>query len=57
MILHPLGWTYLDHVARYNFLNECIVVAIRYYDEDLLARLGLLDDIRWLFARGGRDTF
>jgi len=29
----------------------------RYYDEDLLARLGILDDIRWLFARGGMRHF
>jgi len=30
-----------------------MVVATRYYDEELLARLGMLDDIRWLFVRGG----
>jgi len=30
-----------------------MVVATRYYDEELLARLEMLDDIRWLFARGG----
>ena len=30
-----------------------MVVATRYYDEDLLARLGILDDIRWLFAKDG----
>ena len=29
------------------------VVATRYYDENLLAQLGMLDDIRWLFAGGG----
>jgi len=29
----------------------------RYYDEDLLARLGMLDDIRWLFARRGMGHF
>jgi len=39
--------------ARYNCLNERVVVATRYYDEDLLARLGMLDNIRWLFTRGG----
>ena len=30
-----------------------MVVATRYYGEELLARLGMLDDIRWLFSRGG----
>jgi len=30
-----------------------MVVATRCYDEDLLARLGMLDDITWLFTRGG----
>ena len=56
-IPHPLGLTNPDHIARYNFLNERIVIATRYNDEDLLARLGLLDDIRWLFARGGMSHF
>jgi len=27
------------------------------YDGDLLAQLGMLDDIRWLFARGGMSRF
>jgi len=34
-----------------------MVVAIRYYDEELLAHLGMLDDIRWLFAQGGIGHF
>ena len=38
-------------------MNERVVVATRYYDEDLLARLGMLDDIRWLFAKGGMGHF
>ena len=46
-ILHPLGLTHPDHIARYNSLKECVVVATRYYDEDLLTPLGMLDDIRW----------
>jgi len=56
-ILHPLSLTHPDHIATYNCLNERIVVATTYYDEDLLARLGLLDDIRWLFARVGMSHF
>ena len=52
-----LGLMLPDHVARYNCLNECMVVATRYYDEDLLAWLGILDDIRWLFTRGGIGHF
>ena len=48
--MHP------NHVTRYNCLNEHMI-ATRYYDEDLLARLGILNDIRWLFARGGMDHF
>jgi len=46
-----------DHVARYSCLNKCIIAATRYYDEELLARLGMLDDIRRLFARGGMGHF
>jgi len=34
---NPLGLRHPDHVARNNCLNECIVVATRYYDEELLA--------------------
>jgi len=30
---------------------------IRYYDEDLLARFGMLDDNYWLFARGSMSHF
>jgi len=56
-IPHPLGLTYPNHVTRYNCLNQRMVVATRYYDEELLARLGMLDDIRWLFARGGMAHF
>ena len=33
------------------------MVATRYYDEELLAQLGLLDDTWWLFARGGIGQF
>ena len=29
------------------------MVVVRYYDEDVLNRLGLLDDICWLFSKGG----
>ena len=32
-------------------------MATHYYDEKLLEHLGLLDDIRWLFARGGMGHF
>ena len=56
-ILHHLGLTHPDHIARYNCLNESVVVATRYYHEDLLARLEMLDDIRWLFARDGMSHF
>jgi len=56
-ILHPIGLTHHDHATRYNCLNERVVVATRYCDEDLLARLRLLDDVRWLFARGGISHF
>jgi len=34
-----------------------MIVATRYYDEELLAGLGILNDIRWLFARGGMGQF
>ena len=34
-----------------------MIVETRYYDKELLARLGMLDGIRWLFARGGMGHF
>jgi len=49
--MHP------DDVARYTCLNEHIVVTTIYYDAELLARLGMLDDIRWLFAWGAMGHF
>ena len=51
--MRMLEVTHPNHVARYNCLNERVLVATRYYDEDLLAQLGMLDDIRWLLARVG----
>jgi hypothetical protein len=54
---HPLGLLNPVHIARYNCLSNRTVVATRYYDEDLLVQLGLLEDIRWLFARGGMEHF
>jgi len=56
-ISHPLGLAHPVHITRYNCLNECIVIETRYYDEELLARFRMLDDIRWLFARGGMGHF
>jgi len=38
-------------------LGSKLVVATRYYDEDVLNHFGLLDDICWLFARGGMGQF
>jgi len=52
-IPHPLSLTHLDHVGRYNCLDKYMVVATRCYDEDFLARLKMLDDTRWLFAKSG----
>jgi len=49
--MHP------DHVAKYTCLSKCMVVAGRYYDTELLARLGMLDDIGWSFAQGGMGDF
>jgi len=49
-IPHCLSLMHLDHVARFTCLNERMVVATRYYEEELLAQLRMLDDIRWLFA-------
>jgi len=34
-----------------------MVMATTYYDKELLARLRILDDIRWLFTRGGLRHF
>jgi len=38
-------------------LNEHMVMATSYNDEELLARLEMVDDIRSLFARGGMGHF
>ena len=56
-VLHSLSLTNLEHVARYTCLNEQIIVATHYYDEELLGHLGSLDDKRWLFARRGTGHF
>jgi len=50
---NPLGLTHREHVARCNVLSSKLVVATHYYNEDLVTRLGLLDDFHWLFTRGG----
>ena len=52
-----LGLTNPEYIARYNSLSSKLVVATQYYDEDVLNRLGFLDDIRWLFARGRISQF
>ena len=52
-----LGLTNLEHVARFNCLSSRRIVVIRYYDDELLNQMGLLDDIRWLFARGEMGQF
>ena len=45
-IPHPLGLTHPHRIARYNCLTEHKVVATRYYDEELLAWLGMLGDVQ-----------
>jgi len=54
---HPFGLTNSDHIARYNALSSRRIVATRYFDDDLLTNLGLMDNIHWLFARGGLVQF
>ena len=56
-IPHPLGLTNPKHIARYNILSSKLLVATRYYDEDVLNCLELLYDIHWLFARGEMGQF
>ena len=43
---HPVGLIYPNHVVCYTCLSSRLVIATRFYDEDLLAQLGSLDDIR-----------
>ena len=50
----PLGLTHFGDIACYTCLISALVVATYFYDKDLLAQLGLLDDIRWLFTLVGR---
>jgi len=54
---YSLGLTNPDHGSRCACLNECMIVATRYYNEALLSRLGMLDNIRWLFAWGSIGHF
>jgi len=56
-IPHPLGLTNPDHVATYACMNERMVMATHYYDEQLLRYLEMLDNIWWLFARGRMGHF
>jgi len=45
------------HIECYNCLSSHSVVATRCYDENLLVQMGLLEDIRWLFAWSGMEHF
>ena len=54
---HLLGLVNPFHIERFNCLSSRSVIASHYCDEDLLVQMGLLDDIRWLFARGGIGHF
>ena len=54
---HPLGLVHPTHIEHFNRLSSQSVVATCYYDEELLAQMGLLQDIRWLFASGGMGQF
>ena len=56
-IPHPVGLTDLEHIVRYNALSSKLIVATRYYDEDMLNYLRLLDNIHCLFARGRMGQF
>ena len=51
MLLTLLAWS--EHIAHFNYLSSRRIVATRYYDDELLNQMDLLDDIRWLFATGG----
>jgi len=56
-IPHPLGLTNPQQITGYNASSSKLLVATRHYDEDVSNHLGLLDDMRWLFARGGMGQF
>jgi len=49
---NSLDLTNPDHIARFNALNSRLISATRYFDENFLTNLGVIDDIPWLFARG-----
>jgi len=54
---HPLRLVNPSHIKHFICLSSRSVVATHYYDEELLVQMGLLEDIRWLFARGGMGQF
>ena len=54
---NSLGLTNPEHVARYNALSIKLIIATWYINKGLLTSLGLLDDICWLFTRGGIGHF
>ena len=56
-IPHPLDLTNPEYITRYNALNSKLLVAARYYNEDVLSCFKLLDDIHQLFARGRMGQF
>ena len=43
--LKPLALTNPHYVARYNTLCSMLIVITKYFDEDLLTDLGLMDGI------------
>ena len=55
--LHPLSLVNPSHIERFNCLSSRSIVATRYYDEELVIQMCLLDDIRWLFVRGRMGQF
>lgn len=52
MLLTSLRFNSSDHIAKYNCLSSRVIVATRYYGEELSNQLRLLNDIWWLFVRG-----
>jgi len=54
---HPLGLINLSHINCFSCLSSRCMIATHYYDEELLFQMGLLEDIRWLFARGWMGQF
>ena len=54
---YPLSLVNPSRIDQFYCLSIRSVIATHYYAEELLVQIGLLEDIRWLFAKGRIGQF